>query len=208
MQIHPLVPMKKAASLLGVDKRLLKQRLEEGIIKGEKRRVGSKDKWFIYSSEFEGMIDADLLPELERISQTTEERISVDDLEPFFDQNPEELTSQIISFDPEVHEALDDQSGHKSVPATISVEYFIDALTREFTMRLSHEHQTQVDLKEQLKQKEAELASIPELQRELENTRETISDKNTVINELKAKISELEANTAVKNRTWWQRLFG
>jgi hypothetical protein len=44
MQIHPLFSVKKAAEALGVEKQFLRNQLEQGMIRGEKRRVGERDK--------------------------------------------------------------------------------------------------------------------------------------------------------------------
>lgn len=256
MQIHPLVPMKKAASLLGVDKRILKQRLVEGAIKGERRRVGNKEKWFIYSGEIECLIDAERLPELaqmfaepgamfaepgavlsepEQILVEPEERVSVEDLSTFFEEtlvegeslrdenrslpadttygnHAEELVAETISFDPTVHDAVDEgvSRTHKSVPATMSVpvEYFLEAVTREFAVRLSIEHQATLDAEQKLKEKDERLAVIPRLESELKTSQKTIAEKNSVIQELKERLNQVEKDLCKKNRPWWQRWFG
>ncbi len=104
MQIHPLVPIKKAASLLGVEKEVLRDKLTSGEIKGEQRRVGSKDKWFVYSGEVSNRIDTERLPQLMRMTdgqlalevEPLPDPISLEDLNKFFelDENSanEELT--------------------------------------------------------------------------------------------------------------------
>ncbi len=96
MQIHPLVPMRKAAALLGVEKDQLKAKLTAGEIKGEQRRVGSKDKWFVYAGEVSNRIDNERLPELmrrtdgqlalevEEVAET--DPASLNDLDSFFEE--------------------------------------------------------------------------------------------------------------------------
>src|SRR5271156_1007867 len=72
MRIHPLFTVKKAAAVLNVDKQFLRQHLESGQIRGEKRRVGEKEKWFIYHGEVDDLRTSKRLPQLlekaERIS--------------------------------------------------------------------------------------------------------------------------------------------
>jgi hypothetical protein len=106
MQIHPIVPLRKAASLLGVDKDQLKAKLISGEIKGEQRRVGSKDKWFVYSGEVSNRIDTERLPELMKRTAQTDgqlalevetiletDPISLTDLDAFFEESESSTTA-------------------------------------------------------------------------------------------------------------------
>ena len=80
MQTQPLITVKKASAVLGIDRRVLRQRLGSGEMKGEKRRVKDKEKWFIYHDEIENLLDK------QRNPQTTDvaERLSTDDLSDIF----------------------------------------------------------------------------------------------------------------------------
>lgn len=57
MQIHPMVTVKKAATVLGLEKTIIRDLLDNGVIKGERRVVGSKEKWFLYHSELQELLD-------------------------------------------------------------------------------------------------------------------------------------------------------
>lgn len=57
MQEHPLISLKKAAAILGVDKGAIRERLSRGELAGEKRLVGSKEKWFIYAREIQSLLE-------------------------------------------------------------------------------------------------------------------------------------------------------
>ena len=81
MQIHPLFTVKKAAEVLGVEKQFLRNQLETGTIRGEKRRVGERDKWFIYHGEVKDLRDTKRLHQLIERAK----RISTEDLTDFFD---------------------------------------------------------------------------------------------------------------------------
>jgi hypothetical protein len=82
MQIHPLFSVKKAAEVLGVEKQFLREQLENGAIRGEKRRVGERDKWFIYHGEVKDLRDTKRLQELKEKAK----RISTEGLKEFFDE--------------------------------------------------------------------------------------------------------------------------
>ncbi|MGH9550582.1 MAG: hypothetical protein ACRD3W_14480, partial [Terriglobales bacterium] len=77
MQIHPLIPVKKAATILGVSKDLLREKITTGEIKGERRIVGEKEKWFIYSGQLESLIDRKL--------KDPKERTTIDGLSELFE---------------------------------------------------------------------------------------------------------------------------
>jgi hypothetical protein len=93
MQIHPLFSVKKAAEALGVEKQFLRNQLEQGMIRGEKRRVGERDKWFIYNGEVKDLRDTKRLHELlERAG-----RISTEDMGDFFDEDDEPVSARDIN---------------------------------------------------------------------------------------------------------------
>lgn len=50
MQKHPMLSVKEAAEALKIDERSVRDRLANGTLKGEKKMVGLREKWFIYSS--------------------------------------------------------------------------------------------------------------------------------------------------------------
>jgi hypothetical protein len=90
MQIHPLFSVKKAAEALGVEKQFLRNQLEQGMIRGEKRRVGERDKWFIYNGEVKDLRDTKRLHELlERAG-----RISTEDMGDFFDEDEDAVSAR------------------------------------------------------------------------------------------------------------------
>jgi len=56
MQKHPLLSVKEAAEMLRLDERSVRERLINGQLKGEKKSIGLREKWFVYS----GAVDAAL----------------------------------------------------------------------------------------------------------------------------------------------------
>jgi hypothetical protein len=86
MQSQPLVTVKQASMLLGVERGLLREKLKEGAIKGERRRVGNKDRWFVHSGEL------DFLMNTERLAEVLghQNRTTLEGLTEFFEKTPEQ----------------------------------------------------------------------------------------------------------------------
>ena len=53
MQKHPLLTVKEAAEILRLDERSVRERLVNGQLKGEKKSVGLREKWFVYHGSVE-----------------------------------------------------------------------------------------------------------------------------------------------------------
>ena len=56
MYKHPMLSVKEAAAALGCDERWIREKLNQGQLKGEKRTIGMKDKWFVYKGEIDAAI--------------------------------------------------------------------------------------------------------------------------------------------------------
>jgi len=56
MNKHPMLSVKEAASLMGCDERWVRERLNQGQLKGEKKNIGLKEKWFVYAGEVEAAL--------------------------------------------------------------------------------------------------------------------------------------------------------
>lgn len=56
MNKHPMLSVKEAANLMGCDERWVRERLNQGQLKGEKKNIGLKEKWFVYAGEVEAAI--------------------------------------------------------------------------------------------------------------------------------------------------------
>ncbi len=53
MQKTPMISVKDAASLLGLDERSIRERLINGSLKGEKKSIGQREKWFVSATAVE-----------------------------------------------------------------------------------------------------------------------------------------------------------
>lgn len=106
IKIHPLMPVARAAQLLGESIDSLEYRLERGEIRGEKRQISEKhsgrDCWFIYACDFEALLDVRVKACQTRLktSPVQEERLAVDGLDRIFSieaeilPEPQELAPQ------------------------------------------------------------------------------------------------------------------
>lgn len=56
MNKHPMLSVKEAAHLMGCDERWVRERLNQGQLKGEKKNIGLKEKWFVYAGEVEAAL--------------------------------------------------------------------------------------------------------------------------------------------------------
>lgn len=222
MQIHPLVPMRKAATLLGVDKDQLKAKLVSGEIKGEQRRVGSKDKWFVYSGEVSNRIDNERLPELMRRNHMTDGQLALEvetvletdtatlnDLDAFFEEEhriAEAQDAQITEVQIK-NEAIAHAESKGVLPANIEIKaglpapvefnQIFESLTTVFAQRLSDEHQRVLTAEQKVKTAEARVKAAEQKAKAYEENvkrMETQRDEaQFLVDEKNSAIAEVEA---------------
>lgn len=56
MYKHPMLSVKEAAAALGCDERWIREKLNQGQLKGEKKNIGMKEKWFVYKGEIDAAL--------------------------------------------------------------------------------------------------------------------------------------------------------
>lgn len=87
LKVHPMMPVFRAASLLAESVDSLENKLAQGEIRGEKRRIseqqGGKYSWFIYACDFETL--------LEERTRSCQARLSTEGLEQLFDARSGEV---------------------------------------------------------------------------------------------------------------------
>lgn len=222
MQIHPLVPMRKAASLLGIEKDQLKAKLVSGEIKGEQRRVGSKDKWFVYSGEVSNRIDNERLPELmkrtdgqlalevETVLET--DPASLSDLDSFFeesrseslgqDEQSVEITEVQIKNEALAHAesktgSVVDFEEKAGLPAPADVNQIFESLTVVFAQRLSDEYQRALTAEQKAKTAEARVKMAEQKAKAFEANVKKVEQQRDeaqfLVDERNAAIAEMEA---------------
>lgn len=190
MQVHPMVTVKKAANVLGIHKEAIRRKLASGEIKGERRRVGSKDKWLIYSGEVEYLLEKQRIPELVERA----ERTSVEGLTDFFTGDAEPIEA----------EPVDDAQAQ--LPAhTIDINAVIETLTREFAYRLAEERQTIIQLQDKLFCSEQSLNSVSAQELKLSRSNRDNQSKELEIKTLRTHVALLEGKLEDLRKPWWKR---
>lgn len=216
MRMQPLVTVKKAAAVLGVDKETIRTKLASGEIKGERRRVGSKDKWFVYPGELEQLVEQKEFLELDE-----KERLAIDDMVELFGEDAESQSESPLSassdndlmFHPgsSKESTADAERQHlipanqvgTSIEAAAVLDQLIQTLTREFSHALSEEKRRAAELQMEIEEQKdiLKVASESEL---AANLRASALDDE--VSQLKATIGDLKQQLASK-ASWWSRLF-
>lgn len=230
MQIHPLVPMRKAAALLGVEKDQLKAKLASGEIKGEQRRVGSKDKWFVYAGEVSNRIDTERLPELMRRTdgqlalevETMPESdpATLEDLDTFFEESKAELAEQIVENVETNRDVVFAEGVVKAgLPAPADLNQVFESLTVVFAQKLSDEYQKALSAEQKAKTAETRVKAaeqraqayeekIKRLEVQRDEAQYLVDERNSTIAEMEAQVRELQQQLNAKKPTFWQKVFG
>jgi hypothetical protein len=235
MQIHPLVTVKKAAAVLGVDKKIIRQKLTTGEIQGERRRVGEKDKWFVYHGAVQNLLESERLPEL----QEKADRVSTEGLTELFEDDRAGDGDQTIPSDValaaraaaaangdatasdvdvlQIYETAGiqnavDLSSNNADRAAIahllpSLDEFLHQLTIEFAHRLSKERGLILRLQQDVAMRDEQLQKVPTLEKKLRQAKESMQTRNLEVANLQERVIELETQLANVTTPWWKKLF-
>ncbi len=234
MQIHPLVTVKKAASALGVDREVIRNMIDIGAVRGERRFVKNKEKWFLYQEEVQEYLEKRAQELSEQASRTTMEGLgeffedpehstteSSETAEPSLeagiveseavDATAPELAAIVESEAVLVTEVSEEEEDHPDrlylQTAQHTLDQILNSLTIEFAQRLCEERQVICNLKQQLDEREQIMANIPDLKQKLEEVKEIQRAKDDEIQSLKANIAELQSDLSWWKQPWWNRLF-
>jgi hypothetical protein len=220
MRVHPLVTVKKAASLLGVDKNVIREKLRSGELKGELRRVGMKDKWFVYSGEVDFLIENHRLPELEARAQRT----SLDGMNPLFEEDSEDPVEDIDSencigsidvqiSDGDTHDEA--RMNTEAIPAVIErtktgqlqmpFEQVIEIMTRHFSLRLCEEQDKLEELRRTVVNQGVAISQIPSLSAKLVEQEDANRDLRQELRSIKDELAELKKPS--KFNQWLGKMF-
>lgn len=230
MQIHPLVTVKKAAHALGVDREVIRNMIDIGAVRGERRFVKNKEKWFLYQEEVQEYLDKKAKELSEQASRTTMEGLgeffqpeTEDDANALCDgsgNNETTLASDATTkeiaelnasepvFVTEVSDTAEDHPDRLYLQTTRhSLDQILHSLTIEFTQRLCEERQTIYNLQQQLDERNQVMAELPDLRQKLDEVKSLQEAKDAEIEKLKANIATLESDLSWWKKPWWNRLF-
>jgi hypothetical protein len=203
MRIQPMVAVKKAAALLGVDKADLRAKLSKGELAGERKVVGEKEKWFIYSSQLDMLLDGESTPKL----VTHEERTSLTGLQQIFeDETPPNAVQLAEVEEPLQVEGIVEASTPGYEETRLELDEIVHALTIEFAHRLAEEYQTVLRLRDQLQEKELVVQRLAPMEKALQFEVKQGCLKELEIKNLRAHVEQLQQEVAQLKMPWWKKL--
>jgi len=197
MRMHPLVTVKKAASILGVGKETIREKLMSGELKGEIRRIGLKDKWFIYSGEVDYLLENQRLPELE--SKT--DRVSTKDMGEFFEPTLEPTKVELSDSDT-TDSAVSTRTSEELIPSeptsitwgiqTDQLEGVLELLTKQFSLRILEQHQRMEEFKQSFTAQADLSKEVALLQEKLAQQERLNSELTEEVKRLRAELLEMK----------------
>jgi len=179
-----MLSVKEAAALMGCDERWIRERLNQGQLKGEKKSIGLKEKWFVYKGE----IDAALARKGVFPSAAPEQVSS----------EPAQSTQYFgVDSSAETVETVDAQVTEDNVASdsTTSVAELVRLIANEFAHKLDEQTQLNWQLKRELEDKERQLLLLPDLQKRAEDERKAAELKTLESIALQKQIAEMEAGS-------------
>lgn len=214
MQKHPLLTVKEAAQLLRLDERSVRERLINGQLKGEKKNLGLREKWFVFQGSVQQALDK----------------------QEGFVGDPIGLTD--VSEEAETVEAIysEAEAGEPSSPTSLDrkdwvelnrerVKLLAEELVKPMMEKLEAQTEVIVEQRRQIADQDRQLRLLPDLQKQAEQRAQELELKhveaealkkqvealqlqNAENEELKKQLSALQEQIEVATRPWWKKLFG
>lgn len=219
MYKHPMLSVKEAAAMLGCDERWIRERLNQGQLKGEKKTIGMKEKWFVYKGEIDAALARKGVTPTVAVPQTDFEPSVTDAVinsEPYEESSEEEPTP--------AREWLGMERDAVRLLAEEMVKPLVETIKQQ-TLALSERDRMIEDQGRQLRllpdlekreetaRKEAEMKAL-ELEAlnkqiaALQEEKETLAEKAREANELTQDIDSLKAQVEQLQKPWWKKMFG
>lgn len=208
MKIHPLVTVKQAATALGVDKEVIRNMIDIGAVRAERRFVKNRERWFLYQEEVQDHLAKRAQELSAQASRTTMEGLGEFFTEPdsVIDGNEDEPEHVVVT---EVAEHEEDHPDRLYLQTQqSSIDQMLHSLTIEFAHRLCEERQIICNLQQQLDERNGLLAKIPDLTETLDQVKSIQAAREAEIAELKKHVADLESDLAWWKKPWWNRWFG
>ena len=181
MYKHPMLSVKEAASLLGCDERWVRERLNQGQLKGEKKSIGLKEKWFVYKGEIDAALARKgVFPSAAQKQSSAEPRQSTE----YF--GVDSAVEEIEAVDTQVESIDTEPAGSASVAELVRL------IANEFAEKLDQQTQLNWQLRRELEDKERQLRLLPDLQKQAEEERQAAELKTLETIALQKQIAEME----------------
>ncbi len=210
MQKHPMLSVKEAAAILRLDERSVRERLINGQLKGEKKNVGLREKWFVYSGSVEAARSKDSL--LDGDNGFADVTIESEPIQQDFAPD--------ASDEPLQQESDDDWIDLNRERVKVLAEEIVKPLMEKI------ENQAEVifEQKRTISDQDRQLRLLPDLQKQAEDRAKEAELKHVEAEALKKQIEALQAHQGeneelrqqietlkqqmeLANRPWWKKMF-
>lgn len=180
-QKYPMLTVKEAAEALGVDPRTIREKLSNGQLKGEKRLLGLKEKWYVNRGDVDSLIQEQRL----RGVENHKGRVDTEDLNEFFDDDEDAIDVSPV------------EPGRASqANGTEQIEAVVRAMTRQFSEELEKSKVVLVQLKAELEDKERQIRLLPDLEKRAEEERKTREAKEFELSALRKELDAVNTKRA------------
>lgn len=189
MQKHPMLAVKEAAVMLGCDERWVRERLNQGQLKGEKKKIGAKDKWFVYR----GAIEAALAEARGVAGYTHTSAESSEDAGGDFETD--------LSFDPVEKKTINVDFIEKKVSTEetdwlaaeqAKVKEFADLLLKPLVEKVESQTRLLVEQERTIHEQEIRLRLLPDLKKREEEERQARELKEVEAEALRKQIAAMQ----------------
>lgn len=198
MQKHPLLSVKQAAELLRLDERSVRERLINGQLKGEKKNVGLREKWFVYS----GAIEAALSKQQGGLGA---EAPGTADADVIIDATPGDDEPQQ---DTEPNRAFSDDAEEWIEINRDKVKVLAEEIVKPLMEKIEAQSELIFEQKRTIADQDRQLRLLPDLQKQAETSRTDVELKHVENEALKKQIGALQAQLEEAKRPWWKKVFG
>lgn len=173
-----LISVKEAAEILGLDERSVRVRLVNGQLKGEKRTIGLREKWFVSAASVDHAAAKQKPFEPEALEEPTieAETIEVGDEADARQQNWLEEERQRVKM-----------------------------LAEEMIQPLLHTIREQ---ERQIQQKDSQIRLLPDLQKQAEERAKQLELEHVEKEALKKQVAALQTELQAAKQPWWKKVFG
>lgn len=192
MQKHPLLSVKEAAAILRLDERSVRERLINGQLKGEKKSVGLREKWFVYSGSVEAARSKDsTLADAGFTDVTIESEPFEHDFDPGAAEQPtqEETDENWIELNRD------------------RVKVLAEEIVKPLMEKIEQQAEVIFEQKKTLVDQDRQLKLLPDLQKQAEQRAQEVELRHVENEALKKQAAALQEQLEIARRPWWKKLF-
>jgi chemotaxis protein histidine kinase CheA len=175
---YPMLTIKQAAVALDLDEHSVRERLIKGQLRGEKRRSGFRDKWFV----FRGAVEAEL--EKKRELESGQEEMC---FEPTLNDQPITIEAELVE------EMLDEAESKPRGRDPIELSAIAEQLMRPLVEKISQQAQSLAVQEHTIEEQKRRLRLLPDLQREADEFKTLAESKTFEANALSTQVTALKA---------------